>query len=422
MKWIDALKVYNAGKIWCVPRKNTPEYDEVKKIMNRTKPAEVEKRNVERREKAMEQLKELDTRKKIEERREKEAASRDAVKVLQDTKPRSSVDRIPDITEQIKEELKEGMVSFEYDLGWKPETKQYMHSGGLRGVKSDYRRLVDAEGDKIDVAKLKERKREIDTEIKQFEGQISKISPVDRSPSNPMFVDISRRIRYLEPTAKQLNAILYNLEHWKPMNAYYGRSHNYSTKFRNTSLYDGPVKQALDDYQVFADQVNVRRGNPIRNITVRERINSDGSRTLQASWDIQREQYTYPQFVRQYDILPVFRFREGTTLATIEEEERKEKEKEKAQEEKRAEKEKDPATVLKKEIEKVSTERNTRQREHNAEMEKKYGSVFKRDTLPKEVRRQADKDQEDFYRIYEGYALQIRKMEAELKALKKQKK
>ena len=72
MKWIEALKVYNAGKSWCVPRKGTPEYDEVKKIMNRTKPAEVEKRNVERREKSLEQLKALDTRKKIEERREKE--------------------------------------------------------------------------------------------------------------------------------------------------------------------------------------------------------------------------------------------------------------------------------------------------------------------------------------------------------------
>jgi flagellar biosynthesis GTPase FlhF len=71
MKWIEALKQYNAGKSWCVPRKGTPEYDEVKKIMNRTKPEEVEKRNVERREKSLEQLKALDTRKKIEEERKK---------------------------------------------------------------------------------------------------------------------------------------------------------------------------------------------------------------------------------------------------------------------------------------------------------------------------------------------------------------
>ena len=70
MKWIEALKIYNAGKTWCVPRKGTPEHAEVMRIMNRTKPAEVERRNVERREKAIEQLKALDTRKKIEERRE----------------------------------------------------------------------------------------------------------------------------------------------------------------------------------------------------------------------------------------------------------------------------------------------------------------------------------------------------------------
>jgi hypothetical protein len=69
MKWIDALKQYNAGKSWCVPRKGTPEHAEVMKIVNRTKPAEVEKRNVERREKSLEQLKSLDTRKKIEEER-----------------------------------------------------------------------------------------------------------------------------------------------------------------------------------------------------------------------------------------------------------------------------------------------------------------------------------------------------------------
>ena len=74
MKWVEALKIYNAGKSWCVPRKGTPEHAEVMKIVNRTKPAEVEKRNVERREKSMEQLKALDTRKKIEERREKDKA------------------------------------------------------------------------------------------------------------------------------------------------------------------------------------------------------------------------------------------------------------------------------------------------------------------------------------------------------------
>jgi hypothetical protein len=36
-RWTDALKEYNAGKMWCVPRKGTPEHAEVKLIMERLK-------------------------------------------------------------------------------------------------------------------------------------------------------------------------------------------------------------------------------------------------------------------------------------------------------------------------------------------------------------------------------------------------
>lgn len=60
MKWIEALKVYNQGKgSWCIARKGTPEYDEVKRIMNSSKPEAVAKRNEERGEKVKEQLKEV---------------------------------------------------------------------------------------------------------------------------------------------------------------------------------------------------------------------------------------------------------------------------------------------------------------------------------------------------------------------------
>lgn len=76
MKWVEALKIYNTGKSWCVPKKGSPEHAEVMKIMNRTKPEEVEKRNVERREKSLEQLKALDTRAKIEERRAEKPATK----------------------------------------------------------------------------------------------------------------------------------------------------------------------------------------------------------------------------------------------------------------------------------------------------------------------------------------------------------
>jgi hypothetical protein len=39
MKWVEALKQYNAGKKWSVPRKGSPEYAEVMKIMGKEAPA-----------------------------------------------------------------------------------------------------------------------------------------------------------------------------------------------------------------------------------------------------------------------------------------------------------------------------------------------------------------------------------------------
>ena len=393
MKWIDALKVYNAGKMWCVPRKGTPEYDEVRKIMNRTKPEEVEKRNVERREKAAEQLKALDTRKKIEERR-KEEASRDAVAVVKDTKSREVVDRIADINKQIEDELKTGFVSFEYDLGWNPpDTKAYLSSGGDRGVKIDYQSFF-GKSDMIDVEKIKQRIKELGTDEKN---------------------------KY---AVENLNAILTNLKEWKPMNAYYGYSYNYNTKEKNTDGFDGVVKQALDDYQAFADEVNKRRTTPIRNIAVRHRINPDGSRTLQASWNIQRGRYAYPYFVRQYQILPVFKFKEGATIAGMEEQERKEKEeseaKEKAMAEKKEAKEKDPIYILTKKIEALEKEKTDRRREQvKVERERfpdrdriTYDQLKELGRLEKEHRKELD----------DKFQTEINRLTQERSKLEKQKK
>ena len=39
MKWVEALKKYNEGKKWSVPKKGTPEYAEVLKIMGKDVPA-----------------------------------------------------------------------------------------------------------------------------------------------------------------------------------------------------------------------------------------------------------------------------------------------------------------------------------------------------------------------------------------------
>lgn len=39
MRWVEALRIWNAksGGTWCIPRKGSPEYDAVKKIMGPTK-------------------------------------------------------------------------------------------------------------------------------------------------------------------------------------------------------------------------------------------------------------------------------------------------------------------------------------------------------------------------------------------------
>lgn len=45
--WILALKEFNKGKgEWCVPRKGSPEYNEIKKIMDKLKTKEVKKPNI----------------------------------------------------------------------------------------------------------------------------------------------------------------------------------------------------------------------------------------------------------------------------------------------------------------------------------------------------------------------------------------
>lgn len=81
MKWVEALKVFNQGKpMWCVARKGTPEYDEVKRIMNSSKPEAVAKRNEERGEKVKEQLKEVAS---ASEKRREEAKKKYAEKLTE---------------------------------------------------------------------------------------------------------------------------------------------------------------------------------------------------------------------------------------------------------------------------------------------------------------------------------------------------
>jgi hypothetical protein len=81
MKWLEALKVFNQGKgTWCIARKGTPEYDEVKRIMNSSKPEAVAQRNEERKVKATEQLKEVAS---ASEKRREEAKKKYAEKLAE---------------------------------------------------------------------------------------------------------------------------------------------------------------------------------------------------------------------------------------------------------------------------------------------------------------------------------------------------
>jgi hypothetical protein len=57
MKWIEALKQWNSQKdMWCIPRKGTKEYDEVKAIMTSDKPKEQPKEVKKQTEKEMKEM------------------------------------------------------------------------------------------------------------------------------------------------------------------------------------------------------------------------------------------------------------------------------------------------------------------------------------------------------------------------------
>lgn len=81
MKWVEALRIFNKNRgMWCIAKKGSPEYDEVKKIMNSSKPEAVAKRNEERKEKSTEQLKEVVS---ASEKRREEARRKYAEKIAE---------------------------------------------------------------------------------------------------------------------------------------------------------------------------------------------------------------------------------------------------------------------------------------------------------------------------------------------------
>ena len=333
------------------------------------------------------------------------------------------IDRIADILKQIEEEKKAGQVSFEYDLGWSPETKLDLSSGGCRGVKFDYERLIGFDK-MIIVEKIAPAIKKIkDEELFEIEKQLNKMDWSIRNKRNNDFVDLCDKRDGALRRISWLNGILRNIEEWKPVNCYYGTSSTYNTKTHNVHRQDAVVEKALDDYKLFADEINKKRGTPIRNITIRNRINGDGSRTLEASWSIRKEEYTYYYFNRNYQILPEFKFKDGISLESIAEEERKEKEKKEAKKkalaDKKAEREKDPVYVLTKKIEAVEDERSKFCSQFHREHEKKYPYVDRLTRTPEQEKQKAA-EYEDYRNKYEEFNKQEEALRKERTKVKKE--
>ena len=79
VSWMDAVKIWNKDhnpETWCIPRKNTSEYFEVRAIMEGKPSPKKVKKNAERSEKSLEQLKSLE-----KEVKERNKARKELVKV-----------------------------------------------------------------------------------------------------------------------------------------------------------------------------------------------------------------------------------------------------------------------------------------------------------------------------------------------------
>jgi len=251
-------------------------------------------------------------------------------------------DYIAAAEKKIKEELKDGKVSVEYELAWKPEDKN-VDSGARRSDRTigDYKYVLGKSGDvkELDLNLLKER-------IKELEAN----TPQDKNK-----IEIGKEV-------------LHDIETWKPKNEYYGQEQNYHTQTKKYTEKEptANIKKAIEDYQEFADTINKHiRKNPIRNIYYKTVYRPDGTGGLTMYWNVRRQVdksskddvYYYRDdhyYVRHYDIAPHFKFTGGDTVKKVEEreeEERKKEAEEEARKKKAAEKkEADPRTAWKKEI------------------------------------------------------------------------
>jgi hypothetical protein len=320
------------------------------------------------------------------------------------------MDRIADITAQIAEEGKTGRFSFEYDLGWTHDSKQSLVSGGDRQLRHAYYVLIDSAGTEVDVAKVSSRIEEREAEVRRMCTQLREM-PAETRGSLEGAIEVERN-----RIAKSAS-ILTNVSNWKPENCYWGTGYNYNTKEHNTERHDAVVEQALDDYKLFADDLNKTRGNPIRNIAIRTRINGDGSRTLDASWAIYREGgFTHYYYGREYQILPEFKFLRGTTLKSIADDEQRETDEKEAKRKAFADKKDQPVYILKKKIDACEDEMDAWNRESQRARYERFPYGVKR-TAEEQVewRKMYDAHNERF----DEYSTTLEKLRKELREAKR---
>lgn len=314
--YINALKIWNAGRgMWCLPRKGSEEYQQVQNVRFGRKP---EREQREREQMAMEDINIKPKQPKVVK-----------VKLPKETKPKPrrmeivEEDMFEEVKKQVKKELEEGVVSSEYDLGWKPETTEKIISGGKRLYQLEEYRFITGETNAKDIVLKK---------LEDVEG----------------------------PKKERARELLTRVKDWKPQDRYYTNSRVYNTKIKSTkTTIDEGTQKALDDYQEFADELNKTRGNPIRTIYYRSVFHPDGKTTLEVHWEITRnlkegKTISYPHYIRHYETQPVFKvLPDSMTIKKIKEEEEKEQ---KQKEEKRKAKEEDPVMKLKVQIEELEAD------------------------------------------------------------------
>jgi hypothetical protein len=303
--------------------------------------------------------------------------------------PRLEKAYMVEIEDKIARDLKEGVVSVEYDLPWEPEDKNVV-SGARRPLLTDYKFYIgDKYSDpvkKFDLNALKKRKEEIEKKSVKPDSSF-------------------QQKEYTAEDVRDLDRFIATQEAWKPQNVYRSNTDtNYNTKTKEFSKSQSEgVKKAIADYQEFADDLNKMRKTPIRNIYFRKKFYPDGRTTLDVSWRILRTREIknkdgsiqiindpeYP-FYREYEVRgDDAKFVGGSTISKvkqeIEEEERKEKEAEEKKktkteerETKKAEKEKEKAEKQKERAKKETEKETAEQKKLEADLKsgKKTDRVY----------------------------------------------